>query len=323
MAAEDNVDPLVFHEQWWLSATTAGRYSEVKFMQGDHLVGRLPFVITRKWGLHMVLMPPFTHVLGPAVVSGKGKHQTRLMNRLSIVRSLIDQLPPFDCFKQAIDPTIDDGLALADGLAFQDRSFQISPQYTFEIDCRSSTPEGIWEGMHFKVRQHIRRAEENCTVATVDDPHRFTGFYLDNLRKSRRRSNIQFDQFPVLLSECCARKCGTVLVALLPNGTPVAMVYLVWGHGSMYYLLSTRAPDVTDNGATSLLIWSAIKKACELGLLFDFDGIATRGIARFYSGFGGQIKTRLIVTRGRPLYKVARHIKKTFSSADFDSSDYT
>ena len=315
--------PSLFHEQWWLQATTGGQYLEVKFMQGDHLAGRLPFIITRKFGFRMLRMPPFTHVLGPAVDSGSGKYQTRLVNRLSVVRSLIDQLPHFDFFKQAIDPKIDDGLALSDGLAFQDRSFQISPQYTFEIDCRSGGIESLWNRMHFKVRQHIRRAEANCTVATVDDPQRFSSFYLDNLRKSGRKSNIQFGQFPVLFSECCARKCGMVLAALQPNGTAVAMAYFVWGHGTMYNLLSTRALDVTDNGATSLLIWSAIKKAHELGLLFDFDGIATQGIGRFYSGFGGEVRTRLIVTCGRPTYRAAEYLKKTISRPDIDSSDYT
>jgi hypothetical protein len=36
----------------------------------------------------------------------------------------------------AIDTSLNADLALADGLAFQDRAFKISPQYTFEIDCR-------------------------------------------------------------------------------------------------------------------------------------------------------------------------------------------
>jgi hypothetical protein len=294
----------LFHEPWWISAATAGRFSEVKFMQGDSVVGRLPFTTSRRWGFRVLRMPPFTHILGPIVESGSGKPQTRLMNRVSIVRSLIDQLPPFDFFKQAIDPSIDDGLALSDGLAFQECGFRVSPQYTFEIDCRGDL-KGIWDSMHFKVRQHIRRAEEKYTVATVDDPQRFVHFYISNLTKARRRSYVHFDQFTTLYRESHVRTCGVILSALLPDGEPIAMTYLVWGHGVMYYLLSTRAPDVPDSGSVSLLIWSAIKKAHELALLFDLDGISTRGIARFFSGFGGQMKTRLIVTSARPAFKAA------------------
>ena len=87
------------------------------------------------------------------------------------------------------------------------------------------------------------------------------------------------------------------------------MTYLVWGHGVMYYLLSTRAPDMNDNGSVSLLLWSAIKQAHQLGLRFDFDGIYTSGSARFLSGFGGQIGIRLIATRAGPFYGALQAFK--------------
>jgi hypothetical protein len=77
----------------------------------------------------------------------------------------------------------------------------------------------------------------------------------------------------------------------------------------MYYLLSTRATDVADNGAVNLLIWSAMIRAHELGLFFDLDGVTTSGTARFLSGFGGNIKTRLVITTGRPIYNVVESVK--------------
>jgi CheY-like chemotaxis protein len=89
--------------------------------------------------------------------------------RLSITRELIDQLPPHSHFRQCLDPSLDDGLAIADGLAFQDRRFTVALQYTFQIDCRKSSEE-LWSAMHFKTRQHIRRAEEKYVVRGVDDP---------------------------------------------------------------------------------------------------------------------------------------------------------
>lgn len=300
--------PSLFHQHWWLEAATGGHFSEVEVKQNDYLAGRLPFVIVKKKGFRILCMPPFTHLLGPFVNSSDGKPQTRMMNRLSTVRSLIDQLPPFDFFKQAIDPSIDDGLALIDGLAFQDRGFQVGHQYTFQIDCRTE-PEALLAGMHFKVRQHIRRAEENCTIETIDDPQRFLSFYVENLRKTNRVSYMQFDQFPVLFSECRARDCGVILAAMQPGGIPVAMTFLVWSGPIMYYLMTSRAPDVQDNGSVNLLIWTAMKRAHELGLFFDLDGVTTTGTARFLSGFGGHIKTRLVITAGRPVYNVVESLK--------------
>jgi len=311
----------LFHEPWWLSSASGGDYSEVVLEQGSKVVGRLPFSMVRsRAGFRIICMPNFTHVLGPAVDSGNAKFQTRLTKRNSIIRSLIDQLPHYDFFKQVLDPSFDDGLALSDGLVFQEKGFQITPQYTFQIDCREDVNK-LWDGMHLKVRQHIRRAEQNYHVSAESDPLRFIDFYKNNLQRKKRTSFIDFAQFPHLFSECTARGCGVLLAANLPTGSPVAMTFLVWSHGIMYYLLSTRAVDMQDNGSANLLVWTGMKKAHQLGLLFDLDGVTTRGTARFLSGFGGEPKTRLVITRGRPAYRAVQALRKVFYGANDRDTD--
>jgi len=253
-------------------------------------------------------MPDFTHLLGPFVNSGDGKPQTRMMNRLSTVGSLIERLPPFDFFKQLIDPLADEGLAAVDGLAFQSHGFQVGYQYTFHLDCRADL-KTLQAGMGSGVRKNIRRAEERFTIETIDDPDRFVTFYMENLSKTNRKSYISFDRFPVLFSECRARNCGLVLAAMQPTGVPVAMVFIVWDSDTMYYLLTTQAPDVKDNGSVSLLIWSAMQRAHDLGLTFDLDGVTTVGTARFLSGFGGAPRMRHVITAGRPFYNIVQSAK--------------
>jgi lipid II:glycine glycyltransferase (peptidoglycan interpeptide bridge formation enzyme) len=120
---------------------------------------------------------------------------------------------------------------------------------------------------------------------------------------------MDFDRFPVLFSECLARNRGEILAAVQPDGVPAAMTFLVWDDQSMYYLMSTRDTDVRDSGSVNLLIWSAMKRAHERGLLFDLDGVSTAGTARFLSGFGGTIKTRIVVTKGQPLYNLVQGVK--------------
>ncbi len=233
---------LLFHEPWWLDAVTQGQCQEARVTSGDKVVGRLPFVINRKLGFTSLRMPPFTHLLGPWVDAGAGKPQTQMLKRMSIVRDLIDQLPKFDYFKQALSAST------ADGLAFQDRGYEITPQYTFRIDCRRD-PQQIWQDMHFKTRQHIRCAEEKFVVSTVEDAGRFVEFYVTNVRKQGLTNHIDFAPFGAVLTESQIRDSGEILCASWPDGTPTAMVFLVWGHGTMYYLLSTRASDAGDNGS--------------------------------------------------------------------------
>ncbi len=159
----------MFHESWWLSATTGGHFEESVVKQGNYVVGRLPYVMKRRGPFYSVGMPPFTHVLGPAIDAGDGKPQTRLQRRISITRSLLDQLPRHSYFHQHLDPSLDNGLAIADGLAFQEHKFEVMNQYTFQIDCRRSVTD-LSAGLYLKTRQHIRRAEKEYSVRSVDNP---------------------------------------------------------------------------------------------------------------------------------------------------------
>jgi hypothetical protein len=314
--------PTIFQQAWWLSAASGGLHDEVTVKQGPAVVARLAFVSDRMLGFRRLRMPHFTHVLGPVVVPGKGKPQTELTRRLSVVRSLIDQLPPFDFFKIALDPSVAGGMANADGLAFQERSFVVKPQYNYRIDCRVGL-EKIWEGMDFRTRQHIRRAQQRFVVETLEQPDEFIEFYRQNLALRERKSRFDLVKFLTLFAECRARRCGEVLVARSPDGSPAAMTFLVWDDLATYYLLSTRLPGGNDGDAPSLLIWSGINMAHARGLCFDFDGISTGGIARFYAGFGGQICNRLIITRIKSAFSAAQFVGGIIRGADRESSRFT
>jgi hypothetical protein len=302
----------LFHEPWWLSAVTGGRYEEVTVNKGGKTVGRLPYVASRRGPFRISRMPPFTHVLGPWVDAGVGKPQSRMAKRLSITRALIDQLPDFSYIEQHFDPSADEGLALADGLAFQDRNFMVGTQYTFEIDCRRP-PEELRAAMHLKTRQHVKRAEEQYQIRGFEDPEQFARIYQGNLGAFGRKNRMDFDLFPVLFAECQSRNCGEIIAAYGANSKPVSLVYLVWSADTMYYLMSTRSANRDDNGSVNLLIWSAMQRAHERGLKFDLDGVYTSGTARFLSGFGGDIKTRLVAKRAGSVFRTIQYFKLRYS----------
>jgi hypothetical protein len=116
-----------------------------------------------------------------------------------------------------------------------------------------------------------------------------------------------------LFSECRARESGAILGAFDHDGVPVAMTFLVWGHGIMYYLLSMRCFGSIDYGSVSLLLWSAIKEANRMGLVLDLDGVYSSGTARFLSNFSGQIKTRLMIRRSRMPFRALQYLKRQYT----------
>jgi len=198
------------------------------------------------------------------------------------------------------------------------------PQFTFEIDCRTDL-KAIWQNMHSSTRQRIRRAEEHHQVGRVEDPNEFVDFYLRNLKRRdlQLRSGSEFSTFPTLFSACRERGCGEILSVKGSQGTSLAMAFLVCSDTTMYYLATTRSGDAEDNGAVSLLIWWSLQSCHQRGLVFDLDGVTSSGTARFLSRFGGKIKSRLVVRRRRPVYRLIQDARRLLSpNAGDDISNF-
>src|SRR5262249_40075375 len=138
--------------------------------------------------------------------------------------------------------------------AFLNRGFQIGIENTFRLDGRGALDE-TWAGMRDKTRNLIRKSEQKYALRSLTDPQHFVRFYVETIEKRGKRNEIDFARFPALFSECTARNQGEILVARTHDGTPAAMLFLVWGNGVMYYLLSVRDIALADSGAISLLIW--------------------------------------------------------------------
>jgi hypothetical protein len=97
------------------------------------------------------------------------------------------------------------------------------------------------------------------------------------------------------------------------------MAFFVWDGDTMYYNTATRS-RCNSAGAMNLLVWHAIKLAHEKALTFDFDGIVKIGTMRFFSGFGGNLTTRLLITKRRPAYALLSQTKALIHNADRDES---
>ena len=294
----------LFHQPWWLSAVTRGQSQEAVVTHEGVVVARMPYFVWRRRGFLFSEMPPFTRTLGPvnSGASGRSRPQSK------IVGKLVEQLPRVHVFRQIWHPLI------AEALFFQTSDYRLGLQYTFRLRCGVGAAQ-LWQGFRDKTRNVIRRAQERYAVTVVTDPAAFVRFYDANLKQANASNREDFDVFPALWESCTERACGRICAAVDASGTPVAMVFLAWDDEAMYYILSTRA-EGADNGAISLLIWTGMQQAAELGLIFDLDGVSSAGRAQFLSGFGGSLLPRLVVHKVRPIYGLLRAVKDSLISAE-------
>lgn len=280
----------IFQQAWWLDCVTDGRYEVVSVKNDGRTVGWLPYVVTRRWGFATSDMPLLTHTLGPVVDVGSGRPNTQLLNRFTIVSELLQQLPPLAFFRQILAP------GTSEALAYQAFGCHVKCQFTFISDC--SDIDASWKSMRDKTRNLIRRSGEKNRVSADADLDEFLRFYDANCQARRQINHYRNATVNRLLQLCVARDQGAVLISRdQATGKVNAGIFVVWDESFMYFLMSTRAFDSTDNGAVSLLVWSAMNEAHRRGLKFDFDGVSSPGTFRFLSGFGGEIATRFMIQK--------------------------
>jgi hypothetical protein len=296
----DPLTPTIFHERWWLDAVSDGDMQTAELRSNGRLIAWMPYRLSRRRGFAVSVMPDLTHLLGPAIDEGRGSSNNRWLHRLEAVGELIRQLPPLGLFSQTCHPDT------SDVLGFQAQGFDSFVQFSAEVE--PAAQDATWRRMRDKTRNVIRRAQERGNVDPIDDPGEFERFYSANLARFGERSYFDLRRITPLFNAARRSDQARILGVRNARRELVAAVFYVWDRRRMWYLLSTRDANVPDNGAVSLLIWEGIQEASRRGLVFDFDGIASEGAARFFAGFGAVIRPRYAIYRMSPSFAATRSL---------------
>lgn len=293
--------PTLFHEPWWLNIVGRGSYEEAQVINDGRVIGRLPYLLTRRHFSRVSVMPQLTHVLGPAIDEGKGSINTRMLRRLDVMKDLAGQLPRLAHFRQVCHHDV------GDVLAFQGCGYDASVHFSLEL---APAPEAqLWAAMRDKTRNVVRRSLERSAVEELIDPQEFSRFYQRNLGLAGAHSYFDLGLIAPLFDACRRRDCGRMLAVRDATGDLGAAVFYIWDRSRLWYFMSTRDRGSKDNGAVSLLLWHAIREAAGRGLTFDFDGVSSEGSSRFYAGFGAAISPRYAIHRSSAVYRLADNLK--------------
>ena len=282
------LEPTVFHEPWWLEIASEGNYQVAEVESGGKIVGRLPYTISNRFGVKRIEMPMLTHFLGPGLVDAQGSANNRFLKRLSITRDLIQKLPAVSFARIKLH------YGITDAIAFQEQGFRTSVQFTHEVD--PLPVDELWANLRNKTRNVIRRSEEQVTTQDLSSGSEFMSFYLRNLASRGERTFLHRSVCERLIDASIQRQRGRIIAAYDEAKTLLAANFYLWDKRSYYYLLTTRTND-SGNGTTSLLLWHAIMDASKRGLVFDSDGLNSKGGILFFAGLGGTVKPRYIVSK--------------------------
>lgn len=303
------IERSIFHEPWWLNATTAGDWHLAKVVENDEVIGEMPYLLVKKGFWKVSEMPLLTRCLGPVIKSSGGNPDDEWRHRFNVCNKLIQQLPAAAFFEQQMDPRVSE----AEAIAFAFNHYKVSVNFTLKIFPEQTEPD-TWAHMRANTRNVIRRASEQLTVKEISCANEFVRFYDANLGMRQQRNIYGSAMMKALLGEVVERDAGKLLGCYGKDGALQAAIGVVSDNTALYYFLSSRKHDA-HSGAVSLLLWTAIRLARERQLVFDFDGVANQGILMFLSGFGGKLIRRFEVRRMRNDYVTFRKLHRSIQTA--------
>lgn len=279
--------PLAF-QPWWLDAVCGPDRWQVALAadKGENITGAMPYYLTRRWGLPVVQMPPFTAYAGPVFryPQQRGFRESgRQTFEHKVLAELIPQLPRTAFFVQHFHPGI------SDWLPFYWAGFRQTTRYTYTLPDTSDL-EIIYAGLKNTVRTDLKTAARYIAVEQTNDPALL--FQLNTLSFARKglRQSYSFSVFERLYGALAERGHSLGFVARdLQTGAPHAGLYLAFDGQQASVLLAGFDPALgIQSRALHALYWEAIRFCSERGLGLDFEGSMERGIEHVFRAFGGQ-----------------------------------
>lgn len=297
---EDSIP--IFSQYWWLDAV-AGRnnWNVVMVKNKNEILATMPYLIKKKYGMSISIMPQLTQTLGPWIKPDTPRnHSKDLSNQKMLMNGLITQLPRFDYFSQNWNHKY------TNWLPFYWSGYNQTTRYTYIIDCLDDHNQVISNFSRSK-RKNIRKSEKDLNI--VFDIS-FSDFYENHkltLSKQGRKISYSKEIFEKIYKAGYKHKSAKTIAAYDNKGNLHGALFIIWDKMSAYDLISTIDPDFRNSGAASVLVKEAIKFSSVVSSSFDFEGSMIEGVEHSFRQFGA---------KQTPYFKVYKSNSKLFSLAN-------
>ena len=301
---EDNDKLPLFLCPYWLNVVCGDQWNvAISYAKDGSIMGVLPYA-EPKGILRISKMPKQTQFLGPWIVypPANPKKGLEVKNSISmenkVMLDLIKKLPKYSFFRQKFSYRI------TNWLSFYWENFEQTTHYTYHLSL-DQDEQKIFDGFRSNIRGDIRKAKKNVIVGSDLS---LKAFYEVNKKTFSRQSlSIPYCESFVkdIDVEMVDRDQRKIFYAKDSDGNIHSAIYIVWDKDTCYYLWGGGDPTYRSSGATSLLLWEAIKFSKEKGLkIFDFEGSMIQPVERFVRSFGAAQTPYFVITKKSRLMKL-------------------
>ncbi len=293
----------IFEKDWWLNAIAGDSWERltIKKKNGD-IAASFPIYKTKLFGRKILTVPPLTQTLGLYIENTGAKLTKQLEKNKKFTNEIIGMLPnnyQYDFYLDINNEYV---------LPFIWAGFKVEPMFSYRIE-KFVDLDSVWAGFKENIKTDIRKAEKCVTIKEENDIQ----LLIKMQRKTFERQNRTFPLDVDLISrlDCAATNNDSklLLCAYDDDNNLHAATYFVFDDNRCYYLMSGGDPEYRNSGATSLLIWEAMKRLIGRVEIFDFEGSMIEDIERFVRGFGAKPNVYYHISKTKGIISFAKFIK--------------
>lgn len=271
----------IFCRSWWLAAVCPERFQILVVRRDGETVAGMPLTFARRLLWTGITMPPLTQTLGVLLAPDEApKYVKRLSNEMTLLRCLIDAIPPTDVFRVNLHHS------LTNWLPFYWAGYRQSTRYTYLIPDLSDL-ERVRAAMAPHQRNKLKRAAKHgIRVEETDDIGLVLEFHKKTFARQGESSPFSDEVVRRVDAACARRGARTILVTRDREDRIHSALYLVHDGRCMYKLLSGGDPELRSSGAHPLAVWRSFELAHGLGVQYDCEGSMVESVEPFNRALG-------------------------------------
>lgn len=276
----------IYSQYWWMEAVCVGKEWDVVIAKDANgkVMATMPYLHGKKALGKYILMPPLTQTNGicynyPEL---RSEHDRLSFEKqaANLVIAEIEKLGA-SLFIQNFAPQF------TNWLPFRWAGYKQSTRYTYRISDISN-PDAVFAQFSSAKQRQIRKAEKNNLrfEANSLNPEEFYSYHESLILKRKEKEEIDKTVFLSLAKAAITRNQGAILSIRGAENELQAALFLVWDETTAYYLVPANDRHFSTTGASTLLVWEAIKYSQSKSKSFDFEGSMEEGIENSYNQFG-------------------------------------
>lgn len=278
----------LFLQPWWLDAVTQPDNKEWEVLLARNKQGEIeavmPFVTGTRLGWRYAIKPQLTQYTGVWIKDIEGVTVAeRLSREKKLQNDLIAQLEA----KKFAFFDLKFPLTYTFWSPFYWAGYRQETHYTYRIEDLSDLKK-VFAEFDITKQNKIHKAEK--ASITIDFEMSADELYdLQCTQLDERGSKDVLSRALMRSVVDTSRRRGQGLIARAkdPEGHTHAAVFVAWDKHSAYDLVTAIHPDFRSSGASTLMIWEAMRELHDKTQAWDFEGSMIENVESSFRQFGG------------------------------------